>query len=90
MYDRRICTCGKVEEGKTACTTAGIVHAEKEVREKVHVHLQELYMRKSGGGQNRMYTCRNCTCGKGGEGESACTTTETVHAERGMREKPHV
>ena len=37
-----------------------------------------------------MYCCSNCTCGKCGDGEKACTSVVNVRAEKGMSVKTHV
>gem|GEM_PF-4672698 len=37
-----------------------------------------------------MYHCGDCTCGKGGESETACTPAWTVPAEKRMEEKAYV
>ena len=87
MYTHENYTCEKGGEGEFARTPAETVPAEKEVRENSHVRPWKPYMRKRRWVQTRMYTYGNCTCGKGGDGEFACTSTGTVPAEKGGERK---
>ena len=90
MYIHGNRTCGKGGEGEFARTPVGTVPAEKGVRENLHVHPWKSYLRKRRRVQTRMYIHGNRTCGKGGEGEFACTPVGTVPAEKEVSANSHV